>query len=63
VLDEVQDATRLTVRARIAYTPVGLPAPLIRILVSSGFGVGDVIQAGTMLSGIRQRVEQQETQH
>lgn len=44
VLDEVQDATRLTVRARIAYTPVGLPAPLIRILVSSGFGVGDVIQ-------------------
>ena len=48
--------TRLMMRARIAYTPVG-PGPIIRFLVSTGFGIGDILQAGAMLGGIKTRVE------
>ena len=48
--------TRLLMRARISYTPVW-PAPLVQALVIAGFGVGDVIQAGSMLLGIKRRAE------
>lgn len=48
--------TRLLMRARIAYTPVW-PAPLVRACVAVGFGLGDVLQAGAMLQGIRRRAE------
>jgi hypothetical protein len=47
--------TRLTVRARVRYAPVW-PSWLVRALVPVGFGIGDFIQAGTMLLGIRSRV-------
>jgi len=46
--------TRLIMRARVAYTPVG-PGPIIRFLVAAGFGIGDVLQAGAMLAGIKTR--------
>jgi hypothetical protein len=49
------DATRLIVRARIRYAPVW-PPWLVRLLVVVGFGVGDFLQAGAMLQGIRSRV-------
>lgn len=48
--------TRLIMRARVAYTPLG-PGPMIRFLVAAGFGIGDVLQAGAMLGGIRTRAE------
>jgi hypothetical protein len=48
--------TRLVMRARISYTPVG-PAALVRGLIFLAFGVGDVLQAGAMLNGIRSRAE------
>ena len=48
--------TRLLMRARISYTPVW-PAPLAKVFIVVGFGVGDVIQAGSMLLGIRRRAE------
>ena len=48
--------TRLIMRARISYTPVG-PRPIIRSLVAAGFGIGDVVQAGAMLGGIKARAE------
>jgi hypothetical protein len=48
--------TRLIMRARVAYIPVG-PGPIIRFLVAAGFGIGDVLQAGAMLGGIKARAE------
>jgi hypothetical protein len=48
--------TRLIMRARVAYAPVG-PRRIIRLLVAAGFGVGDVVQAGAMLGGIKRRAE------
>jgi hypothetical protein len=48
------DATRLIMRARVRYTPVW-PPWLVRVLVSAGFGIGDFVQAGAMLRGIRSR--------
>lgn len=48
--------TRLIMRARIAYTP-RWPAAIVRALIAVAFGIGDVIQAGGMLTGIRTRVE------
>jgi hypothetical protein len=56
VLRDTGSNTRLVMRARISYTPVG-PAPVIRFLVAAGFSIGDVIQAGAMLDGIRSRAE------
>lgn len=47
--------TRLIVRARVRYTPVW-PSWLVRVLVVLGFGIGDFVQAGAMLLGIRSRV-------
>ena len=52
--------TRLIMRARVAYTPVG-PRPIIRSLVAAGFGIGDVVQAGAMLGGIKSRAESAES--
>jgi hypothetical protein len=48
--------TRLLMRARITYTPVG-PASLVQAMIAVGFGIGDVLQAGGMLLGIKQRAE------
>jgi hypothetical protein len=48
--------TRLVMRARVRYTPVW-PAWIVRVLVRAGFGLGDVVQAGAMLGGIRRRAE------
>jgi hypothetical protein len=59
VLEETGPGTRLVMRARIRYTPVG-PAPLIRRAISLAFDVGDVIQAGGMLEGIKRRAERLE---
>lgn len=56
VAEERAGATRLIMRARIAYTPVW-PATIVKALVLVGFGIGDVIQAGGMLNGIRTRTE------
>jgi hypothetical protein len=54
--NDASTRTRLLMRARISYTPVW-PAPLAKALILAGFGVGDVIQAGSMLLGIRRRAE------
>jgi len=56
VLDDVDGATRLVMRARTACTPVW-PRAVVRALMLVGFGAGDVVQAGGMLLGIRQRAE------
>lgn len=48
--------TRLSMRARISYTPAW-SAPLVKVLIVVGFGVGDVLQAGSMLLGIKRRAE------
>jgi hypothetical protein len=48
-------ATRLIMRARVRYTPVW-PSWVVRLLVVAGFGLGDFVQAGAMLQGIRSRV-------
>ena len=48
--------SRLIVRARVAYTPVW-PAPFVRVLMLIGFGIGDVLQAGGLLGGIKHRAE------
>lgn len=48
--------TRLMMRARITYAPVW-PAAFVRTIMLVGFGIGDVIQAGAMLNGIRSRAE------
>jgi hypothetical protein len=56
ILEPVAAGTRLLMRARVTYTPVW-PAPLVRLLIRVGFGIGDVVQAGGMLAGIRRRAE------
>jgi hypothetical protein len=48
--------TRLLMRARVRYAPVW-PAWIVHVLVRVGFGLGDVVQAGAMLGGIRRRAE------
>jgi hypothetical protein len=47
--------TRLIMRARVRYRPVW-PPWLVWLLVVVGFGIGDFLQAGAMLQGIRSRV-------
>jgi hypothetical protein len=56
VLVEAEAGTRLLMRARVSYTPVG-PARLIQLGISLALSIGDVIQAGGMLAGIRRRAE------
>ncbi len=58
VLEEAFPGTRLLMRARITYTPLG-PVRLTRLGISTAFGIGDVIQAGGMLAGIRRRAGRQ----
>jgi hypothetical protein len=56
VMEDAGENTRLIMRARISYTPVG-PARLMRVSIAAGFGIGDVVQAGAMLRGIKRRAE------
>ena len=56
ILEDLGADTRLIMRARISYAPVG-PALLVRLLIVTGFGVGDIVQAGAMLGGIKTRAE------
>ena len=56
VLGDEGPRTRLVMRARVGYSPVW-PAALVRAMILVGFGIGDVIQAGAMLDGIRRRAE------
>lgn len=56
VLEDAGNDSRLLMRARISCTPVG-PAPVIRGSIAAAFGIGDVVQAGAMLRGIRRRAE------
>jgi hypothetical protein len=56
LLEDAGSATRLIMRARVNYAPVW-PAPLVRFAILAGFGIGDLVQAGAMLDGIRRRAE------
>jgi hypothetical protein len=56
VLADADENTRLIMRARVSYTPVG-PAGLVRASIAAAFGLGDVVQAGAMLRGITRRAE------
>ncbi len=56
VLETAGGDTRLIMRARVDYTPVWHPA-LVRLLMLVGFGIGDFVQAGGMLDGIKRRSE------
>ena len=56
VLGDAGETTRLIMRARISYTPVG-PARVMRASIAAAFGIGDVVQAGAMLRGIKRRAE------
>jgi hypothetical protein len=56
ILEDLGADTRLIMRARISYAPVG-PALLVRLLIVIGFGIGDIVQAGAMLAGIKTRAE------
>lgn len=55
-LCEAPEGTRLLMRARVTCTPVW-PAWAVTLLLRGGFGIGDVVQAGAMLGGIRRRAE------
>lgn len=61
VLDDDGADIRLIMRARIRYAPVG-SEPIVRFLVTAGFGIGDVVQAGAMLGGIKKRAESRHTE-
>ena len=56
VLEDAGSDTRLIMRARVDYRPVWPSAP-VRLLMLVGFGIGDFVQAGGMLGGIKRRVE------
>lgn len=56
VLEDAGTDTRLIMRARVNYTPVW-PSAVVRLLMLVGFGIGDFVQAGGMLNGIKGRVE------
>ena len=56
VLGDAAENTRLIMRARISYRPVG-PARIMRASIAAAFGIGDVVQAGAMLRGIKRRAE------
>jgi hypothetical protein len=62
VLVEAGPPTRLIMRARVSYTPVW-PAIVVRLVFVAGFGIGDVVQAGAMLGGIRRRAERIRTNY
>jgi hypothetical protein len=56
VLEDAGRDTRLIMRARVDYRPVW-PSALVRLLMLVGFGIGDLVQAGGMLDGIKRRAE------
>jgi hypothetical protein len=56
VLEDAAPGSRLMMRARVSYTPVE-PAWIIRRLITAVFAIGDVVQAGAMLRGIKARAE------
>jgi hypothetical protein len=56
VLDDEGTDTRLIMRARVDYRPVW-PSAIVRLLIRLGFGIGDFVQAGDMLEGIKRRAE------
>jgi hypothetical protein len=56
VLQDRRDHTRLLTRARMNYSPVW-PDPLVRLFFSTVMNLGDVVEAGSMLRGIKRRVE------
>jgi hypothetical protein len=56
ILEDLGAKTRLIMRARISYAPIG-PARIVRLLIAAGFGLGDIVQAGAMLGGIKARAE------
>jgi hypothetical protein len=56
VLEDAGSDTRLIMRARVDYTPVWHPAA-VRVFMLIGFGIGDFVQAGCMLDGIKRRTE------
>jgi hypothetical protein len=60
VLEDAGGGTRLLLRARTAYRPVW-PAPLVRLFFLTVMNVGDVLEAGAMLHGIRDRAERAAT--
>ena len=55
-LEDAGSDTRLIMRARVTYRPVW-PAALVRLLMLVGFGIGDFLQAGGILNGIKRRAE------
>jgi hypothetical protein len=56
VLEDEGARTRLVLRARTSYRPVW-PAPLVRLFFLTVMNLGDVLEAGAMLHGIRERAE------
>jgi hypothetical protein len=56
ILEDLGADTRLIIRARISYAPVG-SALLVPLLMVIGFGIGDIVQAGAMLAAIKTRAE------
>jgi len=56
VLEDLGQRTRLVVRARIACRPV-VPAVIARPVFGALLGIGDFIEAGAMLRGIKRRAE------
>jgi hypothetical protein len=56
ILEDAGSKTRLIMRARVDYAPVW-PSAVVRLLMLVGFGIGDFVQAGAMLDGIKRRAE------
>jgi hypothetical protein len=56
VLEGAGSETRLIIRASVDYKPVW-PGVIVRLLMLVGFGIGDFVQAGGMLAGIKRRSE------
>ena len=54
VLDDHHGSTRLIMRARMHSTPVW-PAPLVWLFFRVVMNIGDLLEAGSMLHGTRQR--------
>jgi hypothetical protein len=62
VLEDADGDTRLIMRARVDYRPVW-PSAVVRLLMLAGFGIGDLVQAGAMLDGIKRRAERRPSAH
>ena len=60
VLEEHYGKTRLMMRARMNHTPVW-PTPLVWLFFRVVMTLGDVVEAGAMLRGVKKRAEAQST--